>query len=147
MREATSFHWGTVLYFCAAGRLPFIGRNPHHLLKLLLEGEYPDPLRLRPTIGEDLAGIMNKALARAPADRYQSAAEMARELRAFLVEMGIDDPDEMLARYLADPDEVSLELHQYSLERLLAIGAWASEGRRRAESTGRVEPRAGARRR
>ena len=121
------FSLGTVLYFCATGRLPFIGRNPHHLLKLLLEGEYPDPLRLRPAIGEDLAGIMNKALARAPGDRYQSAAEMAGELRAFLVEMGIDDPDEMLARYLADPDQVSRELHQHSLDRLLVIGASAAK--------------------
>ena len=54
------FSLGTVLYFCATGRLPFVGRNPHHLLKLLLGGEYPDPLRLRPDIGADLAAIMDK---------------------------------------------------------------------------------------
>jgi serine/threonine-protein kinase len=121
------FSLGTVLYFCATGRLPFVGRNPHHLLKLLLEGAYPDPLRLRPAVGAELAGIMNKALARAPGERYQSAAEMAVALRAFLVEMGIDDPDEVLARYLADPIEVTQALHQDSLQRLLAIGASAAK--------------------
>ncbi len=121
------FSLGTVLYFCATGRLPFVGRNPHHLLKLLLGGEYPDPLRVRPAIGEDLAGIVNKALARAPDDRYQSAAEMAEELRRFLVEMGIDDPDEMLASYLADPIAVAQQLHQQSLQRLLTIGASAAK--------------------
>src|SRR5210317_776114 len=71
------FSLGTVLYFCSTGRLPFVGRNPHHLLKLLLGGEYPDPLRLHPAIGAELAAIMQKALARDPADRYQSAAEMS----------------------------------------------------------------------
>jgi serine/threonine-protein kinase len=107
--------------------LPFIGRNPHHLLKLLLDGEYPDPLRLRPAIGADLAAIMNKALSRAPGDRYQSASEMAEELRAFVAEMGIDDPDETLAWYLADPSQAAEDLDRQSLQRLLTIGASAAK--------------------
>ncbi len=121
------FSLGTVLYFCATGRLPFIGRNPHHLLKLLLDGEYPDPLRLRPAIGADLARIMSKALSRAPGDRYQSASEMAEELRAFVAEMGIDDPDETLAWYLADPTRAAQDLDQQALQRLLTIGASAAK--------------------
>jgi serine/threonine protein kinase len=120
------FSLGTVLYFCSTGRLPFVGRNPHHLLKLLLGGEYPDPLRLHPAIGAELAAIMQKALARDPADRYQSAAEMSASLREFLSEMGIDDPDETLARYLKAPTKVTAELRETSLERLIAIGAQAS---------------------
>jgi serine/threonine-protein kinase len=121
------FSLGTVLYFCATGRLPFVGRNPHHLLKLLLGGEYPDPLRLRPEIGADLAAIMNKALSRDPADRYQTAAEMAASLRAFLLQMGVDDPDETFARYLKSPDEVTDELRERSLDRLLEIGGSAAK--------------------
>ncbi len=117
------FSLGTVLYFCATGRLPFIGRNPHHLLKLLLEGEYPDALRIRPEIGADLAAIMDRALSRGPADRYQSAAAMAEDLRAFLAAMGVEQPEETLARYLASPDEVGPEMRERSLQRLLAIGA------------------------
>jgi hypothetical protein len=82
---------------------------------------------MRPAIGADLAGIMNKALSRQPGDRYQSAGEIAEELRGFLGEMGIDEPDEMLARYLSDPKESAQELHQQSLQRLLAIGASAAK--------------------
>ncbi len=120
------FSLGTVLYFCATGRLPFVGRNPHHLLKLLLDGQYPDPLRLRPGIGADLAEIMSRALSRAPSARYQSAHEMATDLRAFLSEMGIEEPDELLARYLAAPEEVSEELREQSIRHLLSIGTSAA---------------------
>ncbi|MGB5523056.1 MAG: serine/threonine-protein kinase [Polyangiales bacterium] len=121
------FSLGTVLYYCATGRLPFIGRNPHHLLKLLLDGEYPDPLRLRPSIGAELAQIMTTALSRDPRDRYQSADEMADRLRAFLTEMAINDPDETLARYLAEPNEVAEELEQHAVQRLLVLGAEAAK--------------------
>lgn len=121
------FSLGTVLYFCATGRLPFIGRNPHHLLKLLLDGEYPDPLRLRPAIGADLAAIMAKALSRDRTLRYQTAGEMADALRAFLSDMGIDDPDATLERYLTSPDEVASELRDHALHRLLEVGAEAAK--------------------
>ena len=123
------FSLGTVLYFCATGRLPFVGRNPHHLLKLLLGGEYPDPLRLRPVIGADLAEIINKALSRDPDDRYQTAGELAAALREFLREMAIDDPDETLTQYLKAPARVTAGLQETSLERLLALGERASKSR------------------
>jgi len=56
------FSLGTVLYFLAVGRLPFTGRNPHQVLKRIVDGEVADPLRIRPALGAPLRAIILKAL-------------------------------------------------------------------------------------
>jgi serine/threonine protein kinase len=123
------FSLGTVLYYCAVGRLPFVGRNPHHLLKQLLEGDYPDPLRARPAIGSEFAAILAKALQREPDERYQNAAAFADALRAFLLEMGIEQADELLAAYLQNPETVRQQVRANAIERSLSIGAQAVKQR------------------
>lgn len=52
---------------------------------------------------------------------------MADDLRAFLAEMGIDDPDELLARYLSNPTEVAEQLEAQALRMLLGIGTNAAK--------------------
>ena len=120
------FSLGTVLYYCAIGRLPFVGENPHHLIKQLLEGEYPDPLQLKADIGSDFADIVSKALAYDPDDRYQSADAFKEALQQFLAEMGVDHPDVLLASYLRDTEGVKLQVYADVLERSLEIGAAAA---------------------
>lgn len=121
------FSLGTVLYFIATGRLPFAGRNPHHMIKQLLEGEYPDPLRLRPAVGGDLKRIISRALERNPSDRYQTAGEMVADLTTFVHAMGVDDPSDTLQRYLADPEKVTEELKESSIAGSLRAGAAAAK--------------------
>src|SRR5204863_395454 len=72
-------------------------------LKRIMDGEFVDPLQVRPGIGNRLAAIIRKLLELDPVDRYQSAPELERDLTAFVAELGIDAPDEALAQYLADP--------------------------------------------
>ncbi|MEM6931493.1 MAG: serine/threonine-protein kinase, partial [Myxococcota bacterium] len=90
------FALGTVLYLLATGTLPFHGKNAHQVLKQVVDCEHPDPLRLRPSIGKELAQILQRAMAKAPEDRYASAGELAGALRAFLLDHGIDDPAALL---------------------------------------------------
>lgn len=104
------FSLGTLLYYCAVGRLPFTGKNPHHVLRRIMEVDYVDPLRVRPAVGERMRAIITKAMAKKPEDRYPSAMELAQALRDFVRGIGIDDPEAMLRRYLGDPEAVSKEV-------------------------------------
>jgi len=121
------FSLGTVLYYLAVGRLPFTGRNPHQILKRIVDGDYPDPLRIQPSVGGELAGILGKALHHEPEQRYQSAEEIEQELLAFVQRIGISDPDEMLAAYLEDPAAVSEELRERVIVELTSLGEQAAE--------------------
>ena len=116
------FSLGTVLYYLATGRLPFTGRNPHAILKKIMDGDYADPLRIRPTIGLRLRGIIQKLLQKDPADRYADAAELERDLTSFVAEIGIDDPSAQLVAYLGDPVGAARSLRLRAIEKLTALG-------------------------
>ena len=121
------FSLGTVIYYLATGRLPFTGRNPHQVLKRIIDGEYADPLRVNPTIGGRLRAIIVKALERDVAARYQSAREVIADLEAFVAEAGITDAQAMLERYLKDPEKVGAEIRAETIDRLIEHGARASD--------------------
>lgn len=129
------FALGTVLYFLALGRLPFTGKNPHQILKRILEGELPDPLRLRPAIGGRFKAILLKAMAKSPADRYQSAAELEAALQAFIAPIGLDDAEREVERFLADPAAVTAETNTKIVAAELTLGKRASAEHRRAEAS------------
>jgi serine/threonine-protein kinase len=121
------FSLGTVLYMLATGELPFTGSNPHQVLKRIMEGKFVDPLQVRPAIGNRLAVIIRRMLELDPARRYQNANDLERDLTEFAAEMGIDAPDEALAKYLADPAGFSAEFRVKSIERLTELGERAQK--------------------
>ncbi len=78
---------GAVLYRALAGHAPYShggSRPAHHVLFDLLKGP-PEPLGpLCPHAPIELIAIADKAMARAPVDRYPTALAFADDLRAFL---------------------------------------------------------------
>jgi tetratricopeptide (TPR) repeat protein/tRNA A-37 threonylcarbamoyl transferase component Bud32 len=75
---------GVTLYELLAGRPAFPEATPHQLLQLIGQSD-PMPLRrLDPSIPADLETVVLKAAARDPERRYQTAAELADDLRRFL---------------------------------------------------------------
>jgi eukaryotic-like serine/threonine-protein kinase len=119
------FSLGTVLYYLAAGRLPFAGTNPHQVLKRIMDGDYADPLRVRPAMGAPLAAIVRKLLERDPDARFATAEEVERELTAFVAAIGIDDPSRALAEYLVDPEGCAERLRARTIVALTERGEQA----------------------
>jgi serine/threonine-protein kinase len=67
---------GCVLFECLAGRPPFVWRKEVVVLQLHLTEPAPNVRTFRPDVPANLAQAINKALAKLPGDRYQSATEM-----------------------------------------------------------------------
>lgn len=113
------FAVGTILYWLATGALPFSGKNPHQVLKRVVDCSPVDPLLVRPTIGAPLCQIIMRCLRKEPAERFQSAALLASALGELLRDMEIDAPKAQLETYLRDPRAESDLLRRRVLERLL----------------------------
>jgi len=98
------FSVGIILYQMATGTLPFVGKNPHEVLRRIGEGRFPDPRTVNRLIGDDLGRIMRRALARNPDDRYADVSRFVEELRENLREGGLTAPRVELCAFFADPD-------------------------------------------
>ncbi len=70
---------GAVAYCCLTGRPPFIGDNPLHVLTQLV---YEQPRPLPGDVPPQVAGLVMRALAKDPAQRFASAAELASAARS-----------------------------------------------------------------
>jgi eukaryotic-like serine/threonine-protein kinase len=81
--RADLFAAGAVLYEMLAGRPPFAGRSAVEVFHGIMY-EQPAVLTGGPAVAA-LDRVVNRALAKRPADRYQSAEAMAQDLRAALV--------------------------------------------------------------
>lgn len=67
---------GCVLFECLAGQPPFVNRNEAVVLQQHLTEPAPDLRTLRPEVPEVIAGTIARALAKTPAERWDSASAM-----------------------------------------------------------------------
>jgi serine/threonine protein kinase/WD40 repeat protein len=75
---------GATLYELLTLRPPFEGRSAAELVEQISSREPVAPRRSDPRIPRDLETILLKTLAKRPADRYATAAELADDLQRFL---------------------------------------------------------------
>ena len=73
---------GIILYELLAGSVPFTGPNPFAVMAKQLNDPVPSIRNVRPDLSPAIEFVVKKALAKDPKDRYQSANEMATDLKA-----------------------------------------------------------------
>ncbi len=75
---------GLTLYELLTLEPAFSDSSRSRLIQQVAQGSPPSPRKLNPSVPRDLETIVLKAIAREPADRYTSAADLARDLQCFL---------------------------------------------------------------
>ena len=102
--RADVYALGAILYHVLAGVAPYTGRSGEAVLVDVLAG--PPPSLAARALGTppELITIVDKAMARAPADRYPSAKDLAVELKRFqtgqLVGSHRYTPGQLVARWM-----------------------------------------------
>ncbi len=101
-RRSDVFALGIVLYEMATLERLFKGNSDHDTMSTIVLGTIPKPRTVRPEVPQKLEDIIMKALARLPADRYQTAAELGAALEKFAVEEGVAASTTALAAFVKE---------------------------------------------
>jgi hypothetical protein len=121
---------GVVLYELLTGGPPFRGTT-YAILQQVLQEEPRPPRQLDDRIPRDLETICLKAMAREPGHRYQTATEMAADLRRWLSGEPIRarplGPVDRAWRWCRRPERIR-DAGAFSLAVALLFGLWATVG-------------------
>jgi serine/threonine protein kinase len=80
---------GVVLYEMVSGRAPFVGETPSHVIVSILESE-PPPLARDAEVPAELDRIVARSLSKERAERYQTAADLALDLKRLKEELDVE---------------------------------------------------------
>ncbi len=83
------YSFGIILYELLVGRAPFIADNSYAIVHEHIYTAPMPPSRINPDLSPALDGVLLKALAKEPSERYQSATALMDDFKSALVESGL----------------------------------------------------------
>ena len=101
------FSLGCVLYETITGCRAFPHKSLQELVQKKMKGEYEPIGSHGIPVPESVVKIVDKSLALNPDDRFQSAADMGESLFAALHEITARAPQDILARFMANPTSLT----------------------------------------
>ena len=93
------FSTGIILYEMLSARRMFQGETLH-VLTLVRNAQYEPPEKVIPNLPAKLSEILDRALAKDPADRYQSCGEMLAEIEECLFKLSLRPNARTFASYM-----------------------------------------------
>jgi serine/threonine-protein kinase len=82
------FSFGCVIYEMATGEIPFKGKTRAEVIGALLHKPHAPAAESNKEISARLSAVIDRALAKEPAERYQSVREMIADLRQVVADAG-----------------------------------------------------------
>ncbi|MCP5149785.1 MAG: protein kinase [Ectothiorhodospiraceae bacterium] len=121
---------GVTLFELLVGRPPFIAQGLAQLVHKIASEDPPAPSSLRPELPPSLDAVVLRAMAKEPADRFQSGAEMAEALAGALEPAadgteGDAEPDEAARLALARDLAFFAGFSEQEMEEVVSIALWA----------------------
>jgi serine/threonine-protein kinase len=112
------FALGVVLWETLTGRRLFKGDNDMMTQRMVKDCQVPAPSALVPGLSAELDGVVLKALAKEPGDRYADAGEFRSALEAFAVKHAIAASNTQLVAFMQSlyADRIAREANITSLE-------------------------------
>lgn len=104
------FSLGVVLYEMLTGQAPFQADTVHGVMFQTMNANAPAPSSIKSSIPKILDFIVAKALAKVPEARYQSARELADDLRASLQAGNSGDLERQMLARLRESARVAAEI-------------------------------------
>lgn len=126
---------GVMMYEMLTGRLPFDADSPVTVALKQIQSEPPRPGSINPEIPEGLEMITMRAMQKDSTRRYQSAAEMLRDIDDFKKNPSID----FAYKYLAVPDADKQE-HPAKPAKSPLAASLAKFGRKKSEEGEALSP-------